>query len=148
MLKLILGQEKWIGQITLRCSQIDQTLNFYQNILGMKMLSIQKVGAYGFTLYFLAFTDEDPPEQDLNSVKIREWLWQRPYTTLELQHVAGSNFGGMKENDLGVDSIEMTIANHDEVLQKLNNAGYKTSEVGNGYRVCDPDGAKIMILKN
>lgn len=144
----ILGQEKWIGQITLRCSQIDQTLNFYQNILGMKMLSIQKVGAYGFTLYFLAFTDEDPPEQDLNSVKIREWLWQRPYTTLELQHVAGSNFEGMKENDLGVDSIEMTIANHDEVLQKLNNAGYKTNEVGNGYRVCDPDGAKIMILKN
>ena len=53
----------------------------------MKLLSIQKVEAYGFTLYFLAFTDETPPNEDLNSIEIREWLWQRPYTTIELQHI-------------------------------------------------------------
>ena len=53
----------------------------------MKLLSIQQVEAYGFTLYFLAFTDETPPNEDLNSIEIREWLWQRPYTTIELQHI-------------------------------------------------------------
>ena len=51
----------------------------------MKLLSIQQVEAYGFTLYFLAFTDETPPNEDLNSIEIREWLWQRPYTTIEHQ---------------------------------------------------------------
>ena len=56
----------------------------------MKLLSIQKVEAYGFTLYFLAFTDETPPNEDLNSIEIREWLWQRPYTTIELQHIPGA----------------------------------------------------------
>ena len=56
----------------------------------MKLLSIQQVEAYGFTLYFLAFTDETPPNEDLNSIEIREWLWQRPYTTIELQHIPGA----------------------------------------------------------
>ena len=60
----------------------------------MKLLSIQQVEAYGFTLYFLAFTDETPPNEDLNSIEIREWLWQRPYTTLELQYVPGKKLQG------------------------------------------------------
>ncbi|MEM7044079.1 MAG: VOC family protein, partial [Pseudomonadota bacterium] len=58
--------------------------------LGMTLLSIQPVTDYGFTLYFLAFTDERPPHDDLEAVGNREWLWQRPYTTLELQHVSGA----------------------------------------------------------
>jgi catechol 2,3-dioxygenase-like lactoylglutathione lyase family enzyme len=87
---MVLGQTCLIGQITLRCSNIEKSLEFYQEILGMKLLSIQQVEAYGFTLYFLAFTDETPPNEDLNSIEIREWLWQRPYTTIELQHIPGA----------------------------------------------------------
>lgn len=81
-----LGGGARIGQITLRVASIDNALAFYQERLGMRLLSIQPVEAYGFTLYFLAFTDEQPPNIDLKAVENREWLWQRPYTTLELQH--------------------------------------------------------------
>eukprot|EP00122_Pirum_gemmata_P011149 Pgem_evm1s10322 len=53
----------------------------------MKLLSIQPVRQYGFVLYFLAYTNESPPKTDLEAVENREWLWQRPYTVLELQCV-------------------------------------------------------------
>ena len=56
----------------------------------MTLLSIQPVPNYGFTLYFLAFTEERPPIADLEAVGNREWLWQRPYTTLEFQHFNGA----------------------------------------------------------
>ena len=74
-----------IGQITLRTSNLDQALAFYRDRLQMRLLSIQPVADYGFMLYFLAFTDEQPPHHELTAVGNREWLWQRPYTTLELQ---------------------------------------------------------------
>jgi hypothetical protein len=35
------GQKALIGQVTLRCSDIDKSLAFYTGILGMKLLSIQ-----------------------------------------------------------------------------------------------------------
>ncbi|XP_078365882.1 uncharacterized protein LOC144650094 [Oculina patagonica] len=82
---LALGQQTHLGQITLRVSDIEKTLSFYQSALGMKLLSRQNIPNM-FDLYFLACTDEKPPSDDLNAVEIREWLWRRPYTTLELQH--------------------------------------------------------------
>lgn len=86
----VLGGGARVGQITLRTKNLDAALAFYRDRLGMTLLSIQPVTDYGFTLYFLAFTDERPPASDLEAVGNREWLWQRPYTTLELQHVPGS----------------------------------------------------------
>lgn len=87
-----------LGQLTLRIRNVEKSLHFYQSVLGMRLLSRQRVEPYRFTLYFLAFvekTDEVPPCQlpdgsiDINAVGNREWLWQRPYTTLELQHRDG-----------------------------------------------------------
>ena len=56
----------------------------------MKLLSRQQVTVYGFELYFLAAVSEEeaakmPNPNDVDSVGNREWLWQRDYTTLELQ---------------------------------------------------------------
>ena len=87
---LALGQQAHIGQITLRVSDINRSLQFYQSTLGMKLLSIQSIPNM-FNLYFLACTDEKPPSDDVNAVEIREWLWKRPYTTLELQHYPGTD---------------------------------------------------------
>ena len=58
----------------------------------MRLLSMQDVGQYGFDLHFYAFTDQVPPNADLWVVENREWLWKRPYTTLEFQHLAGVEF--------------------------------------------------------
>lgn len=85
-----------IGQITTRITEPTQSLDFYQKVLGMKLLSIQPVKRYNFTLYFLAYTEETPPNADLEAVENREWLWQRPYTTLELQHRWGSEPGSLR----------------------------------------------------
>ena len=87
---LALGQRAHIGQITLRVSDINRSLQFYQSTLGMKLLSIQSIPNM-FNLYFLACTDERPPSDDVKAVEIREWLWKRPYTTLELQHYPGTD---------------------------------------------------------
>lgn len=81
-----LGGGARIGQITLRTKNLGAALAFYRDRLGMTLLSIQPVPGFGFTLYFLAFTDERPPNEDLEAVGNREWLWRRPYTTLEFQH--------------------------------------------------------------
>ncbi len=84
--KLPLGGGARIGQITLRTTDIGAELDHYQTHMGMTLLSIQPVPDYDFDLYFLAFTNETSPHADLTSVQNREWLWQRSYTLLELQH--------------------------------------------------------------
>ncbi len=53
----------------------------------MTPLSIQPVESHGFTLHFYAFTSHAPPSPDLYAVENREWLYQRKYTVLEVQHV-------------------------------------------------------------
>ena len=87
---LAIGQQAHIGQITLRVSDINRSFQFYQSTLGMKLPFIQSIPNM-FNLYFLACTDERPPSDDVNAVEIREWLWKRPYTTLELQHYPGTD---------------------------------------------------------
>ncbi len=85
-----LGGPATFGQVTLRVRDPDASLRFYRDLLGLRLLSRQTVAPHRFTLYFLAATDECPPHDDLDAVRNREWLWQRPYTTLELQHRRGT----------------------------------------------------------
>lgn len=81
-----LGSAPTLGQVTLRVADADAPLAFCRDTLGMRLLSRQVVRPHRFTLYFLAFTDEQPPDPNLDAVPNRPWLWRRPYTTLELQH--------------------------------------------------------------
>lgn len=114
----VLGGGAHIGQITLRVTDLKSALDFYRGKLGMKLLSIQPVEDYGFTLYFLAFTDENPPIGDLAAVENREWLWKRPYTTLELQHVHGGEVGFdlPGNDDPGFDGVSITGNPVDKLL--------------------------------
>lgn len=96
-----------LGQVTLRISDPGPSLEFYRS-LGLKLLSVQKVEPYRFTLYFLAATEDEPPDPDLESVDNREWLWQRPYTTLELQHRWDSPANPAGAQDLGFQALHLT----------------------------------------
>ncbi|WP_299664328.1 VOC family protein [uncultured Ruegeria sp.] len=80
-----------IGQITLRTGDIAAEDAFCQS-MGLSLLSMQDVEPYGFDLHFYAFTADKPPNPDLWAVENREWLWKRPYTTLEFQHVPNARF--------------------------------------------------------
>lgn len=83
-------EEARIGQITLRSGDMVAD-GACCTALGMRLLSLQEVAPYGFDLHFYAFTEEEPPNPDLWSVENREWLWQRPYTTLEFQDLEAAS---------------------------------------------------------
>ncbi|MEP3476976.1 MAG: VOC family protein [Hyphomicrobiales bacterium] len=81
-----LGGGARIGLITLRTNDIYPELDHYIGTLGMRLLSIQPLEKYDFDLYFFGFSKETPPNPVPTSVQNRPWLWQRPYTILEIQH--------------------------------------------------------------
>lgn len=78
-----------VGQITLRTGDIS-TEDRFCRALGLRLLSMQDVAPHGFDLHFYAFTEDVPPVSDLWAVENRKWLWKRPYTTLEFQHIPGA----------------------------------------------------------
>lgn len=84
--KLPLGGGARIGLITLRTDDVEAELANCRDTLGMRYLSRQDLADLGFCLYFFAFTEDTPPDKDVNAVENREWLWQRRYTVLEFQH--------------------------------------------------------------
>lgn len=83
-----LGGGPCLNLLTLRAADIGP-VDRSVKALGMTPLSVVPVPAGGFTLYFYAFTDDEPPNADLLAVENRTWVYQRPYTVLEVQHVGG-----------------------------------------------------------
>ncbi|UWQ24582.1 VOC family protein [Leisingera aquaemixtae] len=85
---LPLGGGAHLGQITLRTGDIAAELAMHAD---MTLLAVQDVAEFGFDLHFLAYTEETPPDPDFQAVGNRPWLWKRPYTVLEFQHIAGAD---------------------------------------------------------
>jgi len=109
----LLGGGAHFNLITLRAADIEPVKQTCAD-WGMTPLSVQHLVSYGFSLYFFAFTSDTPPVPDLTAVANREWLYQRKYTVLEVQHVetidtvchsepgaagyAGTVFSGMSDD--------------------------------------------------
>mmetsp|Transcript_64668 Transcript_64668/g.152006 ORF Transcript_64668/g.152006 Transcript_64668/m.152006 type:complete len:277 (+) Transcript_64668:16-846(+) len=135
-----LAQDYVIGQITTRITDPKRSLDFYQRILGMKLLSVQPVAPYRFTLYFLAYTEDVPPNADLEAVENREWLWQRDYTTLELQHRWDARPGSLKlprKEEEGLAAVVLQLP--PEQMRRLAGEGYSPGSL------TDPDGLPIEV---
>lgn len=81
-----LGGGAHLSLITLRAHDMEPIHSLCQT-LGMKPLSVQPVQSHGFTLYFFGLTDETPPNADLTAIENRPWLYQRTFTSLEIQHI-------------------------------------------------------------
>ncbi len=86
-----IGGQATLAHITLRVNHIDRARNYCENVLGMRLMSVQPVDDYGFCLYFYTWSKEPLPLADLRAVENRPWLWARPYALLELQHVYAGN---------------------------------------------------------
>lgn len=82
-----IGQQAILAHITVRVTNISAATEFFCGELGMRLMSVQPVEERGFCLYFFAWTDDVLPNPDLESVDNREWLWARPYTFIEVQHL-------------------------------------------------------------
>ena len=76
-----------LAHITLRISDLEKSKDYFGQKHNMRLMSIQSVAEYGFCLYFYSFSGEALPNEDLNAVENRQWLWKRDYTFIELQHI-------------------------------------------------------------
>ena len=134
----VLGSRPTLGQVSLRVRDADASLAFYRDRLGLKLLSRQSVDPPGFTLYFLADTEESPPDTDPDAPSNREWLWQRPYTTLELQHRwAADKTPPSETRDGELGFVELCFEHGHERSGRRDGAA-RTME--------DPDGNRVRIV--
>jgi catechol 2,3-dioxygenase-like lactoylglutathione lyase family enzyme len=147
---LPLGCPAGFGQITIRVKDPELSIGFYET-LGMRLLSLKPVEPYGFTLYFLASSDERPPHPDLEAAENREWLWQRPYPTLELQHRWGDAApdGPYRTHDaqpLGFAGLAFTCGDLEARVAALQAEGLSVVVDQGDAQITDPDGTRIWLL--
>ena len=80
----LFGGGACLNLVTLRASNISK-IEASLVAAGLKLLSTQDVPSHGFTLYFYGFTSELPPNSNSRAVENRTWVYQRPFTVLEIQ---------------------------------------------------------------
>ena len=152
-----LGTPPTFSLITYRVKDAAKSLMFYENVLGMRLLSRQVVESREFTLYFLAYTDEEPPHADIESVNNREWLWQRPYTMVELQHIWGTesqpDFAYRVGPESGFEGVSIGAKGFDDFLEKIGKQDYEVEICdadpilnAKTATVTDPDGYSIRLV--
>ncbi len=88
-----IGGQATFAHITLRVNDIDAARAHCEHNLGLRLISVQPVPDHRFCLYFFSGDREEPPHDDLQAVGNRQWLWERPYALLELQHVFDGGVG-------------------------------------------------------
>ncbi len=86
---LALGGEARLLLSTYRVKDPQRSLEYYRQ-QGWHLLSRQKITSRRMTLYFLAPVNESLPVDDIDAIENRDWLWQRPYTLIEWQHIWGT----------------------------------------------------------
>lgn len=82
-----IGSQASLAHITLRITDIANARQYFEQDLGMRLMSVQPVADRSFCLYFYCWSDEALPDSNLQSVQNRPWLWARPYALIELQHL-------------------------------------------------------------
>ncbi len=136
-----LGSEAVFSLITYRVKNPEVSVAFYQQ-LEMRLLSRQDIDFAGFTLYFLGYSEEILPDADICAVGNREWLWQRPYTLIELQHNWGTELQDAFVYDVsagtGFVGVEL-VSNEPELLAQADQSHAETPVY------FDPDGYRIDV---
>lgn len=140
-----------LGLITLRVARLDAALAFFESGLGMRSLATMEVSSddrWRFGLRFLAWTgDRQPNASDLGAVENREWLYQRPYTIIELQH--GMDLPAPPPNPRpGLAYISASTADLSGVTQRLDLTGFEwTPNSRTEIETRSPDGHLVRIAE-
>ncbi|KAF6763386.1 glyoxalase I [Ephemerocybe angulata] len=138
----------------LRVKDPKVSLDFYQNVIGMDLLSVKKMS--DFTLYFLAFNHEGrdlSPEEKEASRFGREGV-------LELTHNHGTEndpefkgyASGNTDPGRGFGHIALTVADVDKACERFDQLGvqFKKRPTDGKMRhiafILDPDGYWIEIV--
>lgn len=106
-----------LAHITLRVTDMVAATRFFVDMLGMRLMSVQPVPEHGFCLYFFAWSEEPLPDPDPKGLANREWLWGRPYTLIELQHLFsdGCMIAKTSTSDAGFDGFGHTSDDRDTI---------------------------------
>lgn len=152
-----IGGQACLSLSTIRVKDPKVSIAFYQNMLAMKLLSQQEVPERKMTLYFLACTEDVLLDKNIKSIHNREWLWKRPYTLLELQHIWGTEadegFNYQVGDDTGFYGLDLRSRNlmpviraceHYDTEFTLNQANHSEPE---NVSLSDPDGFKLRVMK-
>ncbi len=101
-----LGGGAHLNLLTLRTNDAGEMRRSCE-ALGMKQLAIMPVESYGFILYFYAFTNDNPPDSNPYAIENRTWVYQRPYTVFEIQHIA--SLDSIRRPELYAAGYEQTL---------------------------------------
>lgn len=119
----------------LRVGDLDRSVKFYQDVLGMRLLRTSENPEYKYSLAFLGYDDEDK-----SSVIELTYNWDVS------EYELGSAFGHLA---IGVDDIYATC---EAVRQAGGNIIREPGPVKGGTTVIafvqDPDGYKIEFIEN
>ncbi|KAF9351013.1 Lactoylglutathione lyase [Mortierella sp. NVP85] len=147
----------------IRVKDPEVSLRFYQDILGMKLISSMENEGGKFTLYFLAYVNaQDQATLDAQSQdERRAYAFSRP-GVLELTH----NWGTEKDADFsyangnsdpgrGFGHIAIIVDNLEEACNRFESFGDqvkwikrpKDGKMSNIAFIADPDGYWIEVLK-
>jgi len=139
------GSDPVVGQITTRTKDPNALVDFYTKVMGMTLLEKQEV--VGFDLYFFAYHDPAPKALGTTAAK-REWLWQLPITTLEVQHLyhldpKGPRLQGPSDVDEGLPAFEgISVAVSQADFERISaHPAFDASR----RSVTDPDGLRIDL---
>jgi catechol 2,3-dioxygenase-like lactoylglutathione lyase family enzyme len=112
-----IGAQATLAHITLRVTDIEAAQHYLDG-MGMRLMSVQPVDDYHFCLYFYGWSDEALPNPDVTSVANREWLWARPYTLIELQHLQATedDICHRQPNEAGLNGVTYRCAGHERQL--------------------------------
>ncbi|GJQ11466.1 hypothetical protein GpartN1_g3257.t1 [Galdieria partita] len=153
----LVGRNPVFAQTMIRIKDPEKSKDFYENKLGLKLLTRLDFPSLTFSLYFFAYTQDTTPSMELSQTQRARWLWNVPYPTLELTHNWGTEkdpsfcYHNGNENPKGfgyigfiVDDIQKAI----ETLKKHNVTVISTTDDKNtpvAY-IADPDGYWIQLI--
>jgi lactoylglutathione lyase len=139
-----LGAATSFSLVTCRVKDPRQSIAFYEQTLGLRLISRQQVAYRGFTLYFFSCDQEAPPSTDIDNIEMREWLWARPYAMLELQHIWGTerqaDFAYRSDVDTGFEKIRLLARGWAD--DRCTDPCFGCESV----ELVDPDGYRIQLL--
>ncbi|MFY1026609.1 lactoylglutathione lyase [Actinobacillus seminis] len=119
----------------LRVGDLDRSVKFYQDVLGMRLLRTSENPEYKYSLAFLGYDDED-----------KSSVIELTYNWGVSEYELGSAFGHLA---IGVDDIYATC---EAVRQAGGNIIREPGPVKGGTTVIafvqDPDGYKIEFIEN
>lgn len=142
-----------VGQISVRTTDPERTRKFYEEIMGMKLLCVEKVKKHNMDLHFFGYLpsgagpDDLPPSSDVFALENREWCYQRRYTTLEFHfqyNMAGKKLRPDFDSSKGQAGLRYVSFSITDAGVMRNVKAHETWNE-NSKTLKDPDGLEIRV---